>query len=49
MRPQVIKQTGAGSTAWIPVDYKQSPFNVGIGVLVEGTVTYTVEHTFEDI
>ena len=49
MRPQVIKQTGTGSTAWIPLDYKQSPFNVGFGVVVSGTITYDVEHTFEDV
>lgn len=49
MRPQVITQTGTGSTAWIPLDYKQSPFNVGFGVVVSGTVTYTIEHTFDDV
>lgn len=49
MRPQVITQTGTGSTAWIPLDYKQSPFNVGFGVLASGTVNYTIEHTFDDI
>ena len=49
MRPQVIKQTGTGSTAWIPLDYKQSPFNVGFGVVVSGTATYTIEHTFDDV
>ena len=49
MRPQVIQQTGTGSTAWIPLDYKQSPFNVGFGVVVSGTVTYTIEHTFDDV
>ena len=49
MRPQVIAKSGSGSTAWIPLDYKQSPFNVGMGVVVSGTVTYTIEHTFDDI
>ena len=49
MRPQVIKQTGTGTSAWIPLDYKQSPFNVGFGVVVSGTVTYTIEHTFDDV
>jgi len=49
MRPQVITQTGTGSTAWIPLDYKQSPFNIGFGVTVTGTVNYTVEHTFDDV
>lgn len=49
MRPQVITQSGIGSTAWIPLDYKQSPFNVGFGVTVTGTVTYKIEHTFDDV
>jgi hypothetical protein len=49
MRPQVISITGTGTTAWIPVDYKQSPFNVGLGVVVNGTITYNIEHTFDDV
>lgn len=49
MRPQVIKKSGTGTTSWIPLDYKQAPFNVGFGAVVNGTVTYTVEHTFDDI
>jgi hypothetical protein len=49
MRPQVISITGTGTTAWIPLDYKQSPFNVGLGVVASGTVTYDIEHTFDDI
>ena len=49
MRPQVITQSGTRSTAWIPLDYKQSPFNVGFGVTVTGTVTYQIEHTFDDV
>ena len=49
MRPQVITQSGTGSTAWIPLDYKQSPFNVGFGVTVTGTVTHQIEHTFDDV
>ena len=49
MRPQIISITGTGTTAWIPLDYKQSPFNVGFGVVVNGTVTYDVEHTFDDV
>ena len=49
MRPQVISITGTGTTEWIPLDYKQSPFNVGMGIVVNGTVTYDIEHTFDDI
>jgi hypothetical protein len=26
-----------------------SPFNVGFGVTVSGTVNYTVQHTFDDV
>lgn len=49
MRPQVISLTGTGSSAWVPVDMYQTPFNVGLGVVVNGSVTYTIEHTFDDI
>lgn len=49
MRPQIFSITGTGTSAWIPLDYKQSPFNVGFGVVVNGTVTYDIEHTFDDV
>jgi len=49
MRPQVITQSGTGTSAWIPLDYKQAPFNVGMGAVVTGTITFDVEHTFDDV
>lgn len=50
MRAKKITVTGTGTSAWIPLDNKQAPFNVGIGcVIVSGTATYSVEHTFDDI
>ena len=49
MRPVVITKSGTGTSNWIPLDFKQSPFNVGFGVVVNGTITYTVEHTFDDV
>lgn len=49
MRPQIFSLTGTGTSAWIPLDYKQSPFNVGFGVVVNGTITYDIEHTFDDV
>ena len=49
MRPQVITVTGVATSAWIPLDYKQSPFNVGLGAVVNGTVTYDIEHTFDEV
>jgi len=49
MRPQIFSQTGVGTSAWIPLDYKQSPFNIGLAVVVNGTITYDIEHTFDDV
>ncbi len=50
MRPKRVVQTGTGTTAWIPMDFKQAPFSVSVGcVIVSGTATYTVEHTFDDV
>ena len=37
------------STPWIPLNQMQTPFNVGFGVRVGGTLTYSVQHTFSDI
>lgn len=47
MRPITQSITGAGSTAGIVLDNYISPFNVGFGVVVSGTVNYKVEHTFD--
>jgi len=49
VRPIVIAKTGSGSSATAPLDHYQSPFNVGIGVVVSGTVDYTLQHTFDDV
>ena len=51
MTPQVISLSALGSTAWIPVDYKQNPFNLSIACVVSNTpnLTYQVEYTLDDI
>jgi hypothetical protein len=50
MRPVQISRTDAGSTAWVPLDYIQSPFNVGIMCeITAGTPNYTVQVTYDDI
>jgi hypothetical protein len=50
MRPQVITQSSVAASAWIPLDYKQNPFQVSFGCVISGgPPTYTVEHTFDDI
>jgi hypothetical protein len=48
MRPVTTAQTGTGSSSTIPLDHKTSPFNVGFGVVASGTVTYKVQHTFDE-
>lgn len=48
MRVQTVSKTGVGSSAAIPMNTNISPFNVGFGVIVTGTVDYTVQHTFDD-
>ena len=48
MKVQIASQTGAGSTTPFVMNTNTTPFNVGFGVLVTGTVDYTVQHTFDD-
>ena len=48
MKLQALAQTGAGSTSAIVVNTNISPVNIGFGVIVSGTVNYTVQHTFDD-
>ena len=52
MRPTSVTVVTAGSTAesaWIPVDYTQTPFNLGIMVdVTAGTPTWVVQITMDD-
>lgn len=48
MRPVVVSQTGTGSTTPIVMDINKMVFSVGIGCVINGTVNYTVEHSFDD-
>ena len=48
MKQQSASQTGAGSTNGFVMNTNATPFNVGFGVVVSGTVNYTVQHTFDD-
>ena len=48
MQVITLTQSGVGTSAVRALDFFQNPFNVGIGVDVTGTVTYTVEYTFSD-
>ncbi len=49
MRPIVVSKTGTGSSQWIPMDYAQSYFHVGLGLVISGTLSTDVEHTFDNI
>jgi len=49
MRPVVITQTGAGTSSWVKLDNKVTPFNVGFGCVVTGTVSFSVEYTYDDV
>lgn len=48
MKLQTKSQTGVGSSGAIVVNTNVSPVNIGFGVIVEDSVTYTVQHTFDD-
>lgn len=48
MRPNTLAQTGVGNSSALPLDIHKNPFNVGIGVVTSGTVTYTVQYTFNE-
>lgn len=51
MTPQVISLSSATSSAWIPVDYKQNPFNISLAVVLSNTPSLTckVEYTLDDV
>lgn len=51
MRPVRVTVSSQTASAPIPLDHYQGPFNVGIGVAVSAgaTLTYSVQHTFDDV
>lgn len=51
MRAQVVTVGSQTTSATLPMDWRQDPFAVGIGVVLSGgaTLTYQVEHTFDDV
>lgn len=48
MKVQTVSKTGSGSSSALVMNTNCTPFNVGFGAVVTGTVNYTVEHTFDD-
>lgn len=49
MRPIVFSITATGTSGVYTPDNYISPFNIALGVTVTGTVTYTVQYTFDDV
>ena len=47
MKVSVLTKTGTGQSPTL-VPNAADVFNVGFGVVVSGTVTYTVQHTFDN-
>ena len=41
--------TGVANSPTLPMDSRAQVFNIGFGCEVTGTVTYSVQHTFDDI
>ena len=48
MKLQTVAKTGEGSSAPIVIDTNKNPVNIGFAVIKDGTVNYTVQHTFDD-
>lgn len=46
MRPVTVSRTGVGAIG-VLVDHQTTPFALGVGVIVSGTVTYNIEHSYD--
>lgn len=46
MKVSVVSQTGTGQSDSV-IPQSADVFNVGFGAVVSGTVTYTIQHTFD--
>jgi hypothetical protein len=49
MKVQTVSRIGVGVTAPLVINTNITPLNVGFGVIVSGTATYTVQHTFDNV
>jgi len=51
MRPTRVTVGAEGASAPIPLDHYRDPFNVGVAVVLSSgaSLTYSVEHTFDDV
>lgn len=49
MRPKSKTQTGVGTTAPIPIDWRKKDFQLALQTIVTGTATYNIEHTLDNV
>ena len=49
MRAVRVTTSGVSVSPPIPIDQYLNPTNIGLAVVINGAVTYTVEHTFDDV
>lgn len=49
MRSASVTSTGVSTSGVIPLDYIQTPFGVSLSTVVNGSATYTIQHTFDDV
>lgn len=47
MKVQTVSQTGAGSTSPIVINTNVTPVSIGFGIVVSGTVNYTVQYSYD--
>lgn len=49
MQPVNLSLTGVGNSSVYPVDTYVAPTNMGLAVVVTGTITYKVQYTFDNV
>lgn len=49
MKPVYLPLTGVGNSPVYVVDNYISPANLGLAVVVSGTITYKVQYTFDNV
>ena len=47
--PVRIAQTGQGQSQWFVTNFNITPVEISISVVVDGTVNYTVQYTYDDL
>lgn len=51
MRSPYLTLSAVGATPWVPIDWTQPAFSLGVGVVLseDAALTYTVQHTFDPL